>query len=130
MYNLFFIALGGAAGTLLRYFVSGIVHRFTSGSFPAGTLLINLAGSFIIGFLWGLFEESSLPPALRLFLFIGVLGGFTTFSSYALESFNLLKDGELGTAAVNILVSNIAGIGLVFSGFMLAKLIILNIKGV
>lgn len=130
MYKLLFIALGGAIGTLSRYFVSGFASRLMEGIFPTGTLTVNLVGSFAMGFLWGLFERSTLSPVVRTSLFIGFLGGFTTFSSFTLESFNLLRDGELTSALAYILVSDIAGIILVFAGYFLARLIIFNFKGV
>jgi CrcB protein len=129
MFKLMFIALGGAAGTLLRYVVSGISYRFSDGVFPLGTLIVNLSGAFIIGFLWGLFEESNMPSSFRAPIFIGIIGGYTTFSTFALESFNLMRGGEYKIALINILASNIFGIGLVFVGFILAKLFIINIKG-
>ncbi len=129
MFKLLFIALGGAAGTLLRYVVSGIGDRFSDGVFPLGTLIVNLSGAFIIGFLWGFFEESNIPSSFRAPIFIGIIGGYTTFSTFALESFNLIRGGEYKIALINILASNIFGIGLVFIGFILAKLFITNIKG-
>ena len=130
MIKLLFIALGGAVGTLFRYAVSKMGDSFFGGVFPAGIMIVNLSGAFIIGFLWGLFEESNIPSFFRAPIFIGVLGGYTTFSSYALESFNLFRDGEYKLALINIFASNIAGIILVFAGFIIAKIIITNMKGV
>ncbi len=127
--KLLLIALGGAAGTILRYLVAGIDYGFSKSFFPVGTLVVNLSGAFVIGLLWGLFEESNIPPAIRMPIFIGVLGGYTTFSTFALESFNLMRDGEYIAALINILASNILGIALVFIGFILAKFLILNFKG-
>ena len=129
MIKLLFIALGGAAGTLLRYAVSIIGDRFYGSVFPAGILIVNLSGAFTVGFLWGLFEESNIPSPFRAPIFIGVLGGYTTFSTYALENFNLIRNGEYKIALINILASNILGIALVFIGFIIAKLLITNIKG-
>ncbi len=130
MLKLLFIALGGAAGTLLRYGISGLGYGLSNGIFPLGTLLVNLSGSFAIGFLWGLFEGANISPVLRTTIFIGILGGYTTFSSFALESFNLFREGEYKTALINILASNIFGIGLAIGGFILAGLLIANLKGV
>jgi CrcB protein len=94
------------------------------GVFPWGTLLVNMMGSFIIGLLWGVFETGNLSTNVRNFIFIGVLGGFTTFSTFALESLNLFRDGEMKLALSNLLVSNILGVALVFVGFLLSKYII------
>jgi len=128
MANLLFIGIGGMIGTLLRYAVSGLTYRYFDGVFPWGTLSVNLIGSFAIGFLWGLFERAVILPDVRVFVFIGILGGFTTFSSYTLESFNLLRDGEVKLALMNMLLNNILGIGLVFSGFAASKYLIAFLK--
>jgi CrcB protein len=98
------------------------------GVFPWGTLLVNMMGSFIIGLLWGVFETGNLSTNVRNFIFIGVLGGFTTFSTFALESLNLFRDGEMKLALSNLLVSNILGVTLVFVGFLLARYIINFLK--
>jgi len=121
------LAAGGAIGTLLRYSLSGLTYNYINGIFPWGTLVVNLAGSFAIGFLWGIFEIENMSPAIRNFVFAGILGGFTTFSTFTLESFNLLRDGEIRLAISNILASNIAGIALVFAGFYVSRSII-NLK--
>jgi CrcB protein len=120
--KLLFIGLGGALGSMARYIVSGLDYKFSGGVFPVGTLAVNLTGSLVIGLLWGLFETTDVAPNIRMFIFIGILGGFTTFSTFALENFNLIRDGERAIALVNILLSNILGIGLVFAGYGLARL--------
>ena len=124
MTKIIILAAGGAVGTLFRYALSGVTYRFLGGIFPWGTLAVNLTGSLAIGLLWGFFEVANLSPHMRSFLFIGVLGGFTTFSTFALESFNLFRDGEIKLALSSIIISNVAGVALVFSGFMLSKYII------
>ncbi|QOI96184.1 MAG: fluoride efflux transporter CrcB [Flammeovirgaceae bacterium] len=111
------VLLGGGIGSLIRYSVSGWVHGKYSGVFPLGTLTVNLAGSFLIGVLWALFESATMSPTLRVFLFVGILGGFTTFSTFSLETLSLLRDGEVRTALLNILVNNVGGILLAFAGF-------------
>lgn len=123
MLKILLLISGGAIGTLARYSLSGVVHRWFGSSFPFGTLAVNLIGSFIIGLLWGMFERESLTPSVRAFLFMGVLGGFTTFSSFSLETLNLFRDGETKWALMNILANNLVGILLVFAGFTLARLI-------
>jgi CrcB protein len=115
------LMLGGALGTLARYAVAGATHRFYDGTFPLGTLMVNLAGSFVIGLLWGLWEEVPIPPNVRIFVFIGILGGFTTFSTYSLETLNLFRDGEVKIALINILASNVFGILLAVGGFFTAR---------
>jgi CrcB protein len=127
MIKLLFIGLGGAVGSILRYVVSGIDYKFSGGVFPVGTLVVNLAGSFVIGFLWGIFESAVVSSQVRMFVFIGILGGFTTFSTFALENFNLIRDGERGIACVNMILSNVFGIGLVFAGYWIAK-VALNVS--
>lgn len=115
------IMVGGGLGSLLRYATSGAVYRFVSGVFPWGTLVVNLSGSFAIGFLWGLAERFPFSVNTKAFIFVGILGGFTTFSTFSLENLNLLRDGETKLALINILCSNVLGIGLAFLGFGLAR---------
>lgn len=124
MLRFFYVASGGAVGALLRYVISGLVYRFTSGVFPLGTLVINLAGSLIIGFLWGIFEVTAVSQNTRLFLFMGILGSFTTFSTFSLESFNLFRDGEYSLMLWNISLSVILGIVFVFTGYLSARYLI------
>ena len=107
--RLLLIALGGAIGSVSRYGLGGLVYRFFGSVFPWGTLAVNLIGSLIIGFLWAAFERAAVGPNMRMFVFIGILGGFTTFSSYTLETFNLLHAGETRLAITNMVVSNIVG---------------------
>jgi CrcB protein len=121
MTNLIYIAIGGAAGALLRYTVSGLVHSYASGVFPWGTLVVNLSGCLVIGFLWQMFENLYFSPHMRSLIFIGILGAYTTFSTYGLETLNLLREKELGYALVNFLGSNILGLGMVFLGFIAAR---------
>lgn len=100
------IALGGGLGSVLRYAVSALTHSRISTDFPYGTLVVNVTGSFLIGLLYVLLtERETLDPVWRAGLIIGVLGGFTTFSSFSLETLNLLLGGALGKAALNILLS-------------------------
>lgn len=128
MTKIFLLAAGGAIGTLLRYSLSGLTYKLFNGVFPWGTLFVNLAGSFAIGLLWGFFDIENLSSNIRNFIFIGVLGGFTTFSTFALENFSMFRDGQIKLALSNILASNIIGIALVFAGFLLSKYIINAIR--
>jgi fluoride exporter len=115
------LATGGAIGTVSRYAVSGISHRYFLGNFPIGTLMVNIIGSLVIGFLWGTWETANISSHLRTFIFIGILGGFTTFSSFSLETLNLLREGEFKIAMVNILANNILGMLMVFAGFFASR---------
>jgi CrcB protein len=121
MLRYFFIGLGGAIGTICRYALSSLDHQWSKGIFPLSTLVVNLSGSFMIGLLWGFFDRSIISPHMRMFVFIGILGGFTTFSTFSLENFNLIRDGEIKIALWNVLVTNVGGIGLVFAGFALSR---------
>jgi CrcB protein len=116
------VLAGGAIGTLARFYTSSFAQKYVSNGFPIGTLAVNLAGSFVIGLLWGLFENQS-PTHVRTFLFVGILGGFTTFSAYSIETLNLFRDGNIRLAVLNILLNNILGIILALAGLSVAKLI-------
>ena len=124
MMKLLLLLGGGALGTFFRYLISGLPHRYTDTVFPWGTLLVNVSGAFLIGLIWGVFEERGISPNIRTFIFIGVLGGFTTFSTFALETMNLFKEGAVKLAFANILANNLLSIVLVFGGFFLAKSIL------
>ena len=124
MYKILLIAIAGLFGTLTRYWMSGWGDRWWGGTFPFGTLLVNATGCFAIGFLFYVTEEKYLiDPAVRSAILVGFLGGFTTFSSYAVQSFNLWRDGEIFVAGANILASNVFGLVLVWAGYILARTI-------
>ena len=110
MQNVLLIALGGSLGAVARYGLATWIHGQTGTSFPWGTLIINLTGSFAIGFLAELFETSLASAEWRSFLTIGFLGAYTTFSTFSLESFHLLRGGEIRLAAANILLSVVVGL--------------------
>ena len=117
-----FIAIAGLVGTLLRYWLSGVVARRFGETFPWGTMAVNLIGCFVTGAVFYLSEERFLiNPTLRTVILIGLLGGFTTFSSYGLQTFTLLRDGEFGLATLNVAVSNVAGLLMVWAGYVLSK---------
>ncbi len=113
------IAAGGALGALLRYWTSIAVHGRLGMAFPYGTLAVNVLGSLLMGFLYiWLIDRMAAGPALRAFLLIGVLGAFTTFSTFSMETLNLLEAGHPGKALANVLVSVVvcvtaAGLGVV-----------------
>jgi len=118
------LLIGGAIGTLGRYSISGVAHNIYLGTFPIGTMAVNLLGSLFIGFLWGILDIGNLSVNTRTFLFIGVFGGFTTFSSYALETLTLFKNGDVKFAIGNVLATNFLGLLFVFVGFIVAKQIL------
>jgi CrcB protein len=116
-----FIAIGGAAGAVLRYALGTTVQRLAGGVWPWGTFCVNMAGSLAIGLLAGLFEESTLSENVRILLLVGVLGAFTTFSTFSLESAELIRDRQYLPAITNMLGSCAAGLVLVFAGFFAAR---------
>lgn len=128
MSNIIYVFMGGGFGAVLRYLAGGLVHQFVDKVFPWGTLAVNLSGSFAIGFLWMFCEALAVAPGARTFIFIGILGGYTTFSSFGLETFHLLRDSQWGLAAANVLVANIGGIAMVFGGFLTAKIILQTLR--
>ena len=116
------VALAGMLGTLLRYWLSGFVARQYGETFPWGTMAVNLIGCFLAGAVFYLTQERFLvSPALRTIILIGFLGGFTTFSSYGLQTFTLLRDGEFGLALLNIGASNVFGLFMVWTGYVACK---------
>jgi CrcB protein len=121
MQNIALIGAGGALGALLRYGLSGLAHLFLGETFPWGTLTVNVVGCFFIGLFWAFSERSPMTPAVRIFLLTGTLGAFTTFSTFGLETFSLLRDGEIALAAGNILAHNVIGLAAVIAGFFLAR---------
>jgi CrcB protein len=115
------VALGGALGSVMRFYMQGWVQSGHAGLFPIGTLAVNLLGSAIVGFLGGLFECVPSSENLKVFLMVGILGGFTTFSSYSLGNITLLRAGQGRSAILYIMASNALGIGLAFVGYLLAR---------
>jgi CrcB protein len=117
------VALGGAAGSVARYKLSGwILHHTLDWKFPAGTFAVNVAGCLLAGVLAGLAEKHELfTPEARLLLFTGLLGGFTTFSAFGLETMYLLRKGEVLVAGSNVVLSVAAGLLALWLGMGAAR---------
>ncbi len=108
MLTYFLVGLGGALGSIGRFWVSGIVAQRFGELFPLGTLVVNVTGSFVIGFFATLTDPDGrllVSPQLRQFFMIGLCGGYTTFSSFSLQTLGLARDGEWLYASLNILLS-------------------------
>ena len=124
MQNVLLVGLGGFCGSILRYLLGGFVQAlFKSSVFPWGTLGVNVLGCLLIGILGGLADNSgALSPAARIFILIGLLGGFTTFSSFSYESLSLLRDRELLLTLAYVSSHLVLGIGAAFIGYGISTL--------
>jgi CrcB protein len=125
MPKILIVGLGGCVGAMLRYLVAGGVHMLAKTEFfPVGTMAVNLIGCLLIGIGGGLMESRQLfSPELRAFLFVGILGSFTTFSTFGLETFNLAKEGQWLASFGNVGISLMAGLAAVLAGHMIARLV-------
>ncbi len=122
MNQLLAIASGGALGALIRYWVSGGVYTLLGRGFPYGTLVVNVLGSLVMGFLYVLLLERVVAsPEWRGALLVGFLGAFTTFSTFSIETLNLLEQAELFKAGLNILVSVTACLLACWIGLILGR---------
>ncbi len=124
MRNIIFVGLGGFAGSVLRYLVSGWVQKLSGTPFfPYGTLGVNVLGCLLIGLLGGWADNTELfSPPVRLFLLLGLLGGFTTYSTFSYESMALLRDRQTLAAAAYVGLHLILGFGAVALGYGLSNL--------
>lgn len=114
------VALGGAVGSVLRWGLSGAIQRWTGSPLPWGTFVVNAVGSLAIGLVAALaLERTLVPPAVRLFTIVGVLGGFTTFSAFSYETFALLRDGQWIAATGYAGGSVIVGVSCTLAGYAL-----------
>lgn len=124
MMKLLYLGAGTLAGGFARYFLAGAVYKGFGVTFPYGTLVVNLLGCFVIGFLSAVAEEKFfLGPDGRILLMTGFCGAFTTFSTFMLETGNLMKDGEFQRAFLNVIVSVVVGFIVYRFGILLGELI-------
>jgi CrcB protein len=120
MKHLLLIGLGGGLGAIGRARLSGLVLHLMATSFPLGTLVVNIVGCFVAGILSGLVERQEwFSPDTRVFLFTGLLGGFTTFSAFGVETISRLRQGEAAVALVYVALSVVGGLFAVWLGMML-----------
>jgi CrcB protein len=122
--QLIIAGIGGLLGTVFRYWISMLSYRLLGQDFPYGTLIVNVFGSLLIGFLMSMFEARILASAnLRIFLTIGILGGFTTFSTFSYETVALLREGSFLVGVINIVTTLFLCLGATWLGAITAKLI-------
>ncbi len=121
--NASLVGAGGFVGAICRYGLSGFVQRSTAlGSFPYGTLIVNMLGCLLIGIAVGVIDSRQMiNPEFRSFVLVGVLGGFTTYSTFGLETFALLRDADFMRAVANVAIHVVLGLALVWIGYSLAS---------
>jgi len=118
-----YLALGGSIGAILRYLISIYSIKYMAWGLPMGTLIVNMLGSFLIGLAFVFLGREQIALNLRIFLFIGIFGSFTTFSTYMFESYEMIKMGSIKMALLYIGLSNILGLLFVYAGFQLGEFI-------
>ncbi|KAA3614872.1 MAG: fluoride efflux transporter CrcB [Calditrichaeota bacterium] len=122
--NILIIGLGGFIGAVMRYSISGWVHRFLGAGMPYGTLAVNVLGSFILGFFLLLAEERfTISPAWRNFIAVGMMGALTTFSTFSFETFMLFQENLYGQVILNIGLNVVLTIAAVWAGMSLARVV-------
>lgn len=117
-----YIAVAGGLGAIGRYYMAGLTHRVLGDGFPYGTLIVNVAGSFLLGFVVQVgMSTDILPRSLRLAITFGFLGAFTTFSAFSYETFGYIEDGSWMMVGVNVLANVLPAIIAVFLGVLLGR---------
>lgn len=125
MHTLVLVGVGGALGALLRFGLSSFVQRRVGETFPAGTLVVNVIGCFLAGVIVAVVVERGLfDPRMRLFLGVGLLGSFTTFSTFGAETFELLRQGHTTAALGNVALNVLAGLVAVWAGHGLVRVVL------
>jgi len=115
------IGAGSFIGGVFRYMLSLLIYAKTSTHFPLGTLIVNILGCFFIGIVFGFFDKGQISNEWKLFLATGVLGGFTTFSAFSIESFNLLREGHSFQALLYILASVLLGLLATYIAYLMIR---------
>jgi CrcB protein len=122
--KILYLCAGGAAGTLSRYYLSGVIQRLAGGSYPVGTFAVNMLGCLLFGAVWGYFENRLMAGSeVRLLALTGFMGAFTTFSTYMFETAELVKFGQMAMALLNVVGQSAIGLVLVLAGIALGRLI-------
>ena len=117
------VFVGGGIGATFRYWLQGATYKFMGTEFPYGTLLVNVLGCFVIGLLMTVLEERfAVNPVLRLFLTIGILGGFTTYSSFSYETIAMLREGSYLAGTANVVYTTLNCLGATWVGGVIGKL--------
>ena len=121
--NVLLVAIGAAVGGVARYLIGGWLASLLGAGFPWGTVFVNVTGSFVIGVVLVLVQGGALPAGARPFVAVGILGGYTTFSTYSYETLELMTDGNYGVAVINVFVQLVLGLIGVYLGVVLGRLI-------
>jgi CrcB protein len=124
MQQVLLIALGGSLGSVARYGVSTLVYTIAGEGFPFGTLVVNITGSFLIGFVAELIDATLVPSAWRSMASIGFIGGYTTFSTYTFETLTLVREGEVRLATLNVVGNNVLGLLLAAFGIYACRILV------
>ncbi|HVB64196.1 MAG TPA: fluoride efflux transporter CrcB [Nitrolancea sp.] len=119
--NTLLVAIGGAIGAVGRYLIGGWVQSLAGTGFPLGTFFVNVTGSLIIGVILGLVERGALSGQARLLLAVGLMGGYTTFSSFSYDNLGLLQAGETGRFLINITAQLVLGLFAAYLGVVLTR---------
>ncbi len=126
IYRILVVALGGAFGSVFRYLLAASIPTWLGRIYLWGTFSVNVIGSLIIGMAWAFFEKHTLLINWKLFIIVGFLGGFTTFSSFSLESINLFKEGHIRLMLLYIIATNITAIVSALIGYDLFKFFVIK----
>jgi len=124
MQQIIYIGIAGFLGAIARYLLAGWTTALVDGRFPLGTMTVNVVGSLFLGFLYTLsVDRLVMPPELKVAITVGFLGAFTTFSTFSLETYNLMREGSLSLSILNIFLNMSLGLVAVISGVFAAKIL-------